>query len=99
MRLKALWDEWVLLGGRRTWNRLTSAIWNTYFDTWIATGDWHLAHDDSDSDDYNHIWCKHLRWAWERPSITSCDRYDPLAELYDHKDGTTPAKSPRLADQ
>lgn len=68
MRLKELWDEWLDLGGRRDANRLATAIWNTYFDTWIATGDWHFGSDG--------IWCRHLRWAWEKPSITSCDRYD-----------------------
>ena len=95
MRLRALWDEWNLIGGRASWSRLTTVIWNTYFDTWIATGDWHLAHDDSD-DHHDHIWCKHLRWAWQRPAITSCDRYDPLAELCDHQDGTP---TPWPADQ
>lgn len=69
MRLKELWAEWLYLGGRRTWNRLSTAIWNTYFGTWITTADTHLGS--------NEIWCQHLRWAWKKPSITSCPNYDP----------------------
>lgn len=72
MRLVALWNEWRYLGGKFSANRVTTAIWNTYFDTWIASGDWHLVVDDE-----GELWCRHLRWAWQRSKIPTCPHRIP----------------------